>query len=141
MARCERLDYTYRDDSLVPLVEYHQVTQGSMATLGESVYPEHLAEIEEGDEIAVYRIENRVEAISGTLIIWYNKEMACINIGNGNAWGDWDEEAELVISEEFAEARDEDGLVLAGRIAYNTHGIRGIYKYGIFHTLVKEAHA
>jgi hypothetical protein len=33
MARCELLDYSDRDDSLEPLVEYHRVTQRSIASL------------------------------------------------------------------------------------------------------------
>jgi hypothetical protein len=139
MARCELLDYSDRDDSMLSLVEYHQVTRGSLETLREYVLPDQMAQIEEGDEIEIYRIENCVDGISATLIIWYNKEMACIDTGSGSVWGDWDEDAELVVTEEYGEAEDAEGIPIAGRLAYNTHGVRGIRAREAFHTLIREA--
>lgn len=141
MARCELIDYADRNESLAPLVEYHRVTPRNMETLRAWLLPDQMAQVEDGDEIAVYRIDNTVEGITGTLIVWYNKEMACIDTGSGSDWGDWDESAELVVTEEFGEAEDPDGVSVAGRIAFNIHGIRGILTGDDFHTLDKETYA
>jgi hypothetical protein len=96
MVRCELINYSDREDSLVSLIEYHQVTRRGMESLRESVRPEMMAQIEEGDEIALYEIDNRVEGISGTLIIWYNKDTACIDTGGGSVWGNWEDRKSVV---------------------------------------------
>ena len=54
MAHCELLDYSDRDDSLEPLVEYHRGTQRSKASLPAEVLPDQMAQIKEGDEIAIF---------------------------------------------------------------------------------------
>jgi len=95
-------------------------------------------ELEEGDDIAVYDINNTVDEIKGRLTIWFNKEMACIDINNCSIWGYWDEIEELVLTEEYAEAKDPGGIIAKGKLAYNTHGIGGIYSDGNFYTIIKD---
>ena len=138
MNRCELLDYSDRDECLQPVVESLNVTQRSKEFLQMFVSQDKLEKMEEGDEIAIYRLNNPVEGISGELLILYSKAIACINTGNGNVWGDWDEDNELLLTEEFEEAKDEEGVAVMGRVAYNTQGIRGIYSRGECYTLFNE---
>ncbi len=53
-------------------------------------------------------------------------------------WPVWDENEELVLTEEYAEAMDLVGMTVKGQLAYNTHGVRGIYSDGDFYTIMND---
>jgi hypothetical protein len=59
--------------------------------------------------------------------------MAAIETPQGSIWGDWDEEEELLLTEDFEEAQTVDGSPVNGRIAYSLLGHRGIYSSGNFY--------
>ena len=133
---CELIDYSDRDESLFPVLDYQTVTLSNIEGVKQVVPIEQHGQIEEGDDIAVYYIVNTIEGINCKLTIWYNKEMACIDINNRSIWGSWDENEELVLTEEYAEAKDFAGNTIKGLFAYNTHGVKGIYGDGNFYTIM-----
>lgn len=134
MAYCELVDYSDRTGSLIKLYEYPAVTLADIAEVRD-VIPDLMDQVDEGDELVVYIVDNRTEGFKGLLTIWNRKGMACIDLGEGAVWGDWEMEPSLVVTEEFEEAEDDRGMAVAGRIAFNTHGVRGIYSHGEFFTL------
>jgi hypothetical protein len=134
VAYCELVDYSDRTGSLITLYEYPAITLADIAEL-KDVIPDQMDQVEEGDELAVYIVDNRTDGVKGLLTVWKGKGMACIEMGDGSAWGDWSEEHALVMTEEFEEAEDDKGVTVMGRIAYNTHGIRGVYAQEKFFTL------
>jgi len=134
MGECEMVDYTDRPASLITLYEYRHVTTADFAEVRD-VIPDLMDQVEEGDALLVSIIDNRVEGIKGLLTVWPGKGMACIDMGNGTIRGEWEEDHHLVVTEEFEEEKDDDGLAVMGRIAYNTHGMRGIFSRGCFYTL------
>jgi len=137
MTCCDIIDYADRGESLVPVLDFQTVTLGNIKRVKQLVPADQREHVEEGDDIAIYDINNAIEGINGKLTIWYNKEMACLDIDNRSIWGHWDENDELVITEEFAEAKDPGGITVSGQLAYNTHGVRGIYRDGDFFTIIK----
>jgi hypothetical protein len=52
--------------------------------------------------------------------------------------GNWDEIAELVVTEEPIEAEVAEGISIAGRVADNTHGVKGISADAAFYSLIRE---
>jgi len=138
MTYCDFKDYSDRDESLVPVLDFQTVTLSNIERVKRIVPVDQQEQVEEGDGIAVYDIDNTIEGIKGQLTIWYNKEMACMDINNYSIWGDWDENDELVMTEEYAEAKDPVGMTVNGQLAYNTHGVRGIYKDGNFYTIINK---
>lgn len=138
MTYCDFKDYSDRDESLVPVLDFQTVTLSNIERVKRIVPVDQQEQVEEGDDIAVYAIDNTIEGIKGKLTIWYNKEMACMDINNYSIWGDWDENDELVMTEEYAEAKDPVGMTVNGQLAYNTHGVRGIYKDGNFYTIINK---
>jgi len=99
----------------------------------ETVPADQLSQIEGGDEISVYALEGPSADRSRRMTIWYNKEMAAIETPEGSIWGDWDEDEELLLTEEFGVAQAVDGSSVNGRIAYNLLGLRGLYSSGHFY--------
>ena len=138
MTYCDFKDYSDRDESLVPVLDFQTVTLSNIERVKRIVPVDQQEQVEEGDDIAVYDIDNTIEGIKGKLTIWYNKEMACMDINNYSIWGDWDENDELVMTEEYAEAKDLVGMTVNGQLAYNTHGVRGIYRDGNFYTIIND---
>jgi hypothetical protein len=138
MTCCDFIDYSDRDGSLVPVLDYQTVTLGNIERVKQIVPIEQQGQIEEGDYIAVCDIDNSIEGIKGKLTIWYNKDMACIDINNCVIWGCWDENEKLVLTEDYAEAKDFAGKTVKGLLAYNTHGVKGIYSDGKFYTIVRD---
>jgi len=136
MTYCDFIDYADRDESLVPVLDFQTVTLGNIERVKKIVPIGQREQVEEGDDIAVYDIDNSIEGIKGKLTIWYNKEMACLDIGNCCIWGHWNENDELVMTEEYAEAKDPVGVTVSGQLSYNTHGIRGIFDDGSFYTII-----
>ena len=99
----------------------------------ETVPADQLSQVEGGDDISVYAVDGPSVDRSRRMTIWYNKEMAAIETPQGSIWGDWDEEEELLLTEDFEEAQTADGVPVNGRIAYNLIGLRGIYSSGNFY--------
>jgi hypothetical protein len=134
MMMCELVDYSERPESLIMLYECPAVTVGDIAAINDFL-PDQSAQIREGDDLTIYIVDNRTEGVKWLLTIWHNKGKACIDTGDGNVWGDWEEAAKLIVTEEYEEAEDDDGMEVMGRIAYNSHGMRGIYSQRRFFTL------
>jgi hypothetical protein len=134
MGGCEFVDYSDRPESLITLYEYREVTPVDIAEVRD-VIPDQMDQVEGGDALAIYIIDNRIEGVKGLLTVWPDKEIACIDMGNGAICGEWEEAHNLVVTEEFEEEKDDEGLAVMGRIAYNTHGVRGIFSRGSFYTL------
>jgi len=138
MTCCDFIDYSDRDESLVPVLHCKTIMMNNIEKVKQIVPIEQQGQIEEGDDIGVYDINNTIEGIKGKLTIWFNKEMACIDINDHSTWGCWDEIEEMVLTEEYAEAKDTDGITVKGQLAYNTHGVRGIYGDGNFYTILSD---
>ncbi len=138
MTGCDFIDYSDRKGSLATVLTRRSVSLDDLAMVRESIPPEQRDQVEEGDAVTVYLLDNPVEDIKGTLTVWHDKGMAAIDTGSGTSWGDWDEEHMLLLTEEFEEERDPDGEMIMGRVAYNTHGIRGILFRGTFYTLLDQ---
>ena len=128
------VDYSDRHGSLITLYEYRNVTPADIVEVRD-VIPDQMDQVEEGDALVVSIIDNRIEGVKGLLTVWPGKEMACIDTGNGPIRGVWEEDHNLVVTEEFEEEKDDDGLAVMGRIAYNIHGMRGIFSRERFFTL------
>ncbi len=139
MTGCDYIDYSGRKESLIIVLTRRSVSLDDLAMVRESVPPEQRDQVEEGDAVTVFRLDNPVEGITGTLTVWHDKGMAGIDTGSGTSWGDWDEERMLVLTEEFEEEHGSAGEIIMGRVAYNTHGIRGIFSRGTFYTLLDRA--
>jgi hypothetical protein len=131
------VDYSGREQCLVELYDYRCVTREDIDVIKHLIPSDRYRQVEVGDSIAVYIIDNRIESVQGLLTIWHNKEIACLDKGEGKIWGDWAEEVRLVITDDFEEVEDEDGMTSISRIAYNTHGLRGKYAGGRFYTLFR----
>ncbi len=138
MTCCDFIDYSDRAESLVPVLDYQTVTLSNIEKVKQFIPIEQQGQVEEGDDIAVYDINNTIEGITGKLTVWFNKEMACIDINNCSTWGCWDEIEEMVLTEEYAEAKDFVGKTVKGLLAYNTHGVKGIYEDGTFYTIMSN---
>ena len=138
MEVCELVDYSERPESLIKLCEYPSVTAEDLAAI-KDILPDQLAKVCKEDYLTIYIVDNRTDGIKGLLMIWHRKGKACFDTGDGNVWGDWEEGAKLVVTEEFEGAKDHDGMEVMGRIAYNTHGMRGIYSQRRFFTLFDYA--
>lgn len=134
MGGCKFVDYSARPESLITLYEYREVTPSDIAEM-KDVIPDQMDQVEEGDAVAVYIVDNRIEKVKGLLTVWPSKNMASIDMGDGIVWGEWEEKRGLVVTEEFGEEQDEDGQAVMGRMAYNTHGMLGIFSHGEFYTL------
>ena len=136
MIICEPVAYSGRPESLITLYECPSVSTDDIASM-KHVIPDQVAHVENGDKLTIYIVDNRIEEIKGVLTVWHVKGRARMNTGHGNIWGDWEEDAKLLVTEEFVEdAEDGNGREVMGRIAYNTHGMRGIYSRGKFFTLL-----
>lgn len=135
MAFCELVDYSGRPGSLIELYEYPVITRKDIAEVRGVISSDQMERVEEGDFLGVYIVDNRIEGIRGLLTIWHNKGMACFDRGSSAAWGVWEQDKGLVLTAKMEEAKDEEGAAVTGRVAYNTHGVRGIYAREKFYTL------
>ena len=133
MLTCIPIDLSEYQNEPVEIIEYVSVTLQKAKMVMESVPADQMSQIEAGDEISVYAIDGPASNGTKRLTIWYNKEMAAIETSEGSIWGDWDENEELLLTEEVVEAHDLDGSSVNGRIAYNLLGLRGIYSSGNFY--------
>ena len=137
MSTYELADYSDRSESLIKLCEYPQVTLDNIVEIKEiiSYIQLPLYQVQEGDNLTIYIIDNRVDEIKGFLAIWRNKGVACLNTGSKTVWGNWEEAEKTFMTEDFEAGLDVKGDPITGRIAYNAHGIRGIYTQGSFYRL------
>lgn len=133
MLTCIRVDLSEYREEPEAIIDYVSVSLHNARRVKESVPADQLNQIESGDDISVYAVGGSATGRSRRITIWYNKEMAAIETPEGSIWGDWDEEEELLLTEEFEEAKAADGSPVNGRIAYNLHGLRGIYSSGNFY--------
>lgn len=133
MLTCIRVDLSEYQEEPEALIDYVSVSLQTAKMIKETVPADQLSQIEGGDDISVYAVDGSSVDRSRRLTIWYNKEMAAIETPGGSIWGDWDEDEELLLTEEFEEARTVDGSPVNGRIAYNLLGLRGIYSAGDFY--------
>jgi len=133
MLTCIRVDLSEYRGEPEAIIDYVSVSLHNARMVRESVPADQLSQIEGGDDISVYAVDGSSAGRSRRMTIWYNKEMAAIETPEGSVWGDWDEDEELLLTEEFEEARAVDGSPVNGRIAYNLLGRRGIYSSGGFY--------
>ena len=133
MPTCIRLDSSEYQEEPQALIEYLSVSPQNAGMVKDAVPADQLSQVEGGDEISVYAVDGPPVDCSRRMTIWYNKEMAAIETPQGSIWGDWDEEEELLLTEDFEEAQTADGAPVNGRIAYNLLGLRGLYSSGNFY--------
>ena len=138
MPSCDYADFSVREDSLIKLCEYPEVSLSDMDEIKEivSYLPLPLSQVKEGDELTISIIDNRIEGVKGFLSIWHNRGIACINTGADTVWGKWNEDERVLLTGESEIADENASSAIIGEIAYNSHGIRGIYSQGIFFRLV-----
>jgi hypothetical protein len=127
------LDLSEYQEEPQALIEYLSVSLQNARMIKETLPADQLSQVEEGDDISVYAVDGPTADCSRRMTIWYNKEMAAFETPQGSIWGDWDEEEELLLTEDFEEAHTVDGSPVKGRIAYNLLGHRGIYSSGNFY--------
>ena len=134
MLKCDMADLSDRSENLIKLCEYTNVTVIDIPEIEEiiSYLQLPLYQVQEGDNLSVYIVDNRLKLIKGYLAIWHNKGIACINIDSLQLWGEWEENNMLVLSEILEVGEYVEGGVITGRKAYNTDGARGIYSQGRF---------
>jgi hypothetical protein len=135
MESCRYIDYSNRDEAMIPLAEFSEVTREHLVRLRDLIAPDQFQLVEPGDRLGIYFIDNRVEMVQGVLTVWHNKDLACLERGIDRIWGEWVAGDRLVLTEEFKLVEDEQGGEEIGRIAYNAHGVRGRYLRGRFYTL------
>jgi hypothetical protein len=135
MLTYKRIDLTEHIGEPEPIIEYVTVTPQNAIMVRDSVPADQIRHIEVGDEMSVYAVDGSAPR---RLTIWYNKEVAAIETSEGSIWGDWDEDEELLLTEEFEEAQDIDGSSVGGRIAHNLLGHSGIYSSGKFYVLTES---
>ncbi len=142
MKACKMIDFSERSDSLIKLCKYPAVSIDDLAEIGEiAAYIQlPLERVREGDNLAIYIIDNRIDEIKGFLAIWHDQGSGCIDMGDDTAWGKWDDADKILLTEDFETAEERDGSMIRGRIAYNGHGIRGIYAQGKFYRLIDDRH-
>jgi len=135
MVFCENIDYAGRDASMIELYRYPAVTRDEIATLREVLSPVQLVQVTEGDSLHAYIVDNRIEGVVGLLTIWDNRPIACLDTGFGAVWGAWDRDRQVLVTDDAMEAEGDGGAVIRGKTAYNSHGVKGIFSGGIFHTI------
>ena len=132
---CRFVDYSDRPGCLVELYNFGCITNANLKDAKSVIPSGHFWQVELGDHIVSYIIDNRIEGIQGMLTIWHNKGVACLDKGEGKIWGDWLDDEKLLLTYEFEEVQDLYRVASIGRITYNTHGIRGKFEAGKFYTL------
>ena len=138
MLACKRIDLTECQDEPQTIIDYLSVTLQNASMVRDSVPSDQISQIEAGDEISVYSVVGSAAGGPKRLTIWYNKEAAAIETAEGSIWGDWDEDEELLLTEDFEESQDVDGASVSGRIAYNLYGFRGIYSSDGFYPFINS---
>lgn len=140
MKSCHHFNNSQENGRSICVFRREAVTQENFADISEVVSPDQSGAMEEGDVVSVICFENKTTVTQGTIIIWHNKVMAAVHLDGGCIWGNWDEAAGLVVTEEFEEGWTTHGEEISGRIAYNTYGLEGIFSCGEFYTRAgKEA--
>jgi len=134
MLKYQLTGFTTGQQSLIKLCEYSNVTFADITEIGDiiSYLQLPLYQVQPGDSITIFIVDNRLEKTKGFLAIWHNKGVACISTDSIRLWGEWEEKHHLVLSEELEVGEEMDGAVIMGRVAYNTDGVRGIYSQGKF---------
>ena len=137
MTRYVLTDFSDRSESLIKLCEYPTVTTTNLSEIKEiiSYLRIPLYQVQEGDNLIIYIVDNRIEEIRGFIAVWRNKDIACINIGEMTIWGMWDETDKVLVTDEFEAGEDGEGNCVMGRRAFNAHGLSGIYSRGLFYRL------
>lgn len=134
MKSCKNLSLTQAAGQFIYVFRHEIVTEYNSEKVKGVVSLDQREAIEEGDVISVIYFDNKTDVIRGTITIWHNKSMAAIHKGGDTIWGDWDETAELVVTEEYEETWNSHGEEISGRIAYNSYGVEGILSCGEFYT-------
>ncbi|KAF0219949.1 MAG: hypothetical protein FD174_1673 [Geobacteraceae bacterium] len=134
MKSCKNLDPSQAAGQFIYVFRREVVTEYNFEKFGGIVPLDQREAIEAGDVISVIYFDNKTDVIRGTITIWHNKSMAAIHRGGESIWGDWDESAELVVTEEYEETWNSHGEEISGRIAYNSYGVEGILSCGEFYT-------
>ena len=130
------VDYSCIEEAPARLVEYVTVSSDNISRIRKTVPNDQREFVEDGDELCVYVLGGTEGDGRRRLTVWFNKEMAAVETGDGSVWGDWDEDEELLTTEELEKGEDAEGSVILGRKAYNIYGHCGIYAAGKFYTLV-----
>ena len=99
MTICELVDFSNRSQSLIKLCEYPTVTLTDLAEIKDiiSYIQLPLYQVQEGDNLSIHIVDNRIDGIKGFMAIWHNKGIACINTGMITEWGKWDDENKLIL--------------------------------------------
>ncbi len=139
MREYEFIDYSCIEEEPETFLDFTMVTCNNIARIRKAIPNDQRDHVKENDEVAVYFIRNSAGETNRKLTVWYNREIAAIETSGGSIWGDWDEDEELLLTEEFETAQDCEGSMLIGRISYNKYGIRGIYASGRFYAPVDDS--
>jgi len=136
MQRCDWIDYSHREQWLTQLFDAKHLVHDDLSRLKDLVPSDQLDRLEPGDDFSLYLIDNREEGNQALFSLWSDIGMAAMNFGDVTVWGHFDVTNELLLTEEFAVAIDSFGNCVKGTVAYNLHGIRGIFATGSFYTLI-----
>jgi len=135
MESCRLVDYSDRPECLIELHNFDCVTHETLRDARSAIVTGHFGPVEVGDRIVSFIVDNRTEGVQGLLTVWRNKGVACLDKGEGKIWGDWQEDEKLVLTYDFQEVKGLRGTPAIARIAYNVHGMRGVWEGGKFYTL------
>jgi hypothetical protein len=138
MQWCEWVDYTEREDCFSAIFESSSLAAADIRTLETILPAEQLKQIRKGDDLAVYFINNPIEGTKAVLTLWVNLDMACISVDGATIWGHFDERSGLMLTEQFEKATESTGNHVTGTLAFNLHGVKGIYARSYFYTLQEE---
>ena len=135
MQQCYWIDYSHREQWLTQLFESEKLASDDISRLKKLVPNDHLERLEPGDDFSLYLIENMEDNNQALFSFWTDIGLAGMNFGGSTIWGHFDTNNELLLTEEFAHALNSSGNSVKGTVAYNLHGIRGIFANGTFYTL------
>ena len=138
MKWCEWIDYAERENCFSAIFESGSLTAADIRALQTILPVEQLKQIRMGDELAVYFIDNRIEGIQAVLTLWVKLDLACISVDDTTDWGFFDDLNGLMLTEQFEKATECTGNHVMGTLAYNRHGVKGIYARNYFYTLQEE---
>jgi hypothetical protein len=136
MSPYQLIDYSCIEESPEMVLDFAIVTLNNIGRVKKAVPHDQRDHVEKNDELAVYAVKESGGDGKRRLTVWFNKEIAAIETSDGSIWGDWDDDEELLLTEEIETAQDIEESTIIGRRAYNIYGICGIYALGRFYSLV-----
>ena len=130
------IDHSCIEEGPEMVLNFSIVTQDNIAQVKKAVPHDQRDHVKVNDELAVHAVKEWDGDGKRRLTVWFNKDIAAIEASDGSIWGDWDDDEELLLTEEIETAQEIEGYTIIGRRAYNIYGICGIYASGRFYSLV-----